>query len=368
MQSEKLNTSLEEHGINVKSPLYSRDSLFQGFYQAQPVIIRVQSIDPGSGAAVVAAEIDVIRTLQHPNIVKVLECCLLESYSVVVMEFCASTAESEMEERRKARRYIEEEKMWQLSNSLISALAYMQRHGYVHSCINPASLYVTNSDWKLGNLHISSVNFSSFHGQSYFHSPKVSTALFKSQSSAAHNAYKSGVYSLGLTLLALAKLETPAKIINSGHDVDVINAEVGSCVYSDNFKQLLLEMLKTDEEERGDFLEFEMWLGRNPVSLPTSSRDIKLQEKDRVLEQVSIRREETPVPPRAEDKPVPPRAEDKPVPPRAEDKPVPPRAEDKPVLLRKEDPVQVPADKSGGPPSNPKPKQQGSSASCCTLL
>jgi hypothetical protein len=172
----------------------------------------------------------------------------------------------------------------------------------------------------------------------------VYTALFRSQPSVAHNAYKSGVYSFGLTLLALAKLEAPAKITNAGHDVDVISAEVGSCVYSDNFKQFLLEMLKTDEEERGDFVEFEAWLGTNPVSLPASSRDIKLQEKDRVLEQVSIRREE-----------------DNPVPPREKDNPVPPRQEEYPVLLR------VSAPDMEAPPPKRKPKE-ATSDNCCTLL
>lgn len=343
MQNEQLNTSLEKHGIKVKSALYNGDSLFQGFYHTQPVTIRVQSIAPGSDATTVAAEIEVIRTLQHPNIVKVLECYLLEeSYSVIVMEFCESNAESEMIERRKTLRYIEEEKMWQLSTSLISAHAHMQRHGYVHSCINPSAVYIANSHWKIGNLHMTSGNFSSFHGQSSFHSPKVSTALFQSQSSVAHNSYKSGVYSLGLTLLALAKLETPDKIINTGHDVDVIDAEVGSCVYSDNFKQFLLEMLKTDEEERGDFVEFEMWLGKNPQSLPASSRDIKLEEKDRVLEQVSIRREK--------DNPMPPKEEDYPVPLRGEDSSVP-----------------VPAPKTEVPP--PKQKhREATNNKCCTLL
>jgi len=290
MQSEELNASLRERNIEVKSSLYTNSdhSLFQGYCRSLPATIRLQRIAPEAKAIEVEAEIEMLRSLQHLHVLKVLDCCNLskeaESYVVIVMEHCASTGENEMESRRKGKKFLEEEKLWVLCISLIGAFSYLQRRGYAHRLISPSSLYISNNDWKVGNLTAATVAPSIVtlrcqKGHGNYHSPKVFTTLLKSQTLGTHNVYKSDVYSLGLTLLALARLEEPVVITNAGHLAEVISEEVGKCRYTDNFKEMLLAMLKTEEEERGDFVQFETWLGARPASLPAYSHEVKLQEK-----------------------------------------------------------------------------------------
>lgn len=291
MQSEELSASLHERNIEVKSSLYTSPdhSLFQGFCRSLPATIRLQRIASEAKAIEVEAEVEILRTLRHANVLKVLDCWKLrqekDSYVVIVSEHCAQTGQDEMDSRYKSKKFLEEEKLWALCISLVGAFSYLQRRGYAHRLISPSSLYIYNDDWKVGNLTASTVASSVISlraqkGHGNYHSPYVCDALLRGQPPTAHNEYKSDVYSLGLTLLALARLEEPAVITGTGHLAEVITEEVGKCRYTDNFKEVLLAMLKTEEEERGDFVQFESWLGARPASLPASSLEVKLQEKD----------------------------------------------------------------------------------------
>ena len=263
--------------IKVVTCLYSNteDSLYQGQFRGQPASIRMQRIIPGCDENRMTEEMLIMRSLAHRQIVKLLDCFRLVAeiaeFLVVVTEFCANTVDKDMLYRQREGYFFTEDQLWTISKELISAFAYMQRCGFAHRCISPASLYLVKGSLVVGNFSSSTVSppsevLRSIHGQSYYHSPKITNAILNGNVVVNHNIYKSDVYSLGLTLLALARLDAPETITMSGHDLEVIQKEVGECRYSDNFKLLLLAMLEVEEEKRGDFLNFEQWTTNGSIS------------------------------------------------------------------------------------------------------
>lgn len=292
---------LSKQSIEVSSCLYSNteDSLYQGQFRGQPASIRMQRIFPGCDEEGIEKEMQIMRALEHIHIVKLLDCFRLVSeiadFLVVVTEFWGKSAEQDMAYRQKAGYSFTESELWTLSVDLISAFAYMQNHGFAHRCISPASLYLTKDSWVVGNFSSSTVSppgqcLRSIQGQSYYHSPKIYNAILKGKTEVAHNVYKSDVYSLGLTLLALAKLEVPQVIAMAGHTIEAIQEEVEGCRYSRSFKDFLYAMLDVEEETRGDFRDFEEWTRNKPVSPPI----IELPENQTQLQEKISKEEELP--------------------------------------------------------------------------
>ena len=148
MQVDLLASIISGRGIVKKQCIYSNieDSLCQGFFKSQPASIRFQRVLPGCDEEKLQQEIDIMRTLKHEQIINLYDCFRLDSdlgnYLVVVTEFCANTAEKDMEFRLKAACYWEETQFWTLIKQLVSAFAYMQRCDFAHRCISPACLYI----------------------------------------------------------------------------------------------------------------------------------------------------------------------------------------------------------------------------------
>lgn len=279
MQVDLFASLISSREIVTTRCLYNNaeDSLYQGFFQSQPASIRFQRVFPGCDEEKMQQEIEIMRTLKHEQILKLFDCFRLDSgvgsYLVVVTEFCANTAEKDMEFRRKAERYREENQLWMLIKQLISAFAYMQKCGFAHRCISPACLYIIKDSVSIGNFNASTtapdcLGPLSIHGKSFYHSPKVYDAILAGHSTVTHNVYKSDLYSLGLTLLALANLKAPEIIALSGYEPEAVSSEVKACRYQDYIQKALFAMLEKEEENRMDFVQFEEWIGVEPVPVP----------------------------------------------------------------------------------------------------
>jgi serine/threonine protein kinase len=165
-----------------------------------------------------------------------------------------------------------ESELMELYKQLISAFAYMQSKAICHRDIKPQNVLVSGKVLKVTDFGSSKqkVNLEdqqTVAGTPFFLSPKLKTGLLERHNRIEHNAYKSDVYSLGLTCLTMAKLEPPTCLATLKGLESSTEKEIAALSYSDSLKNLLRVMLKTEESERMDFLQLQEYLsGGNPQS------------------------------------------------------------------------------------------------------
>ena len=73
------------------------------------------------------------------------------------------------------------------------------------------------------------------------------------------------VYSLGIVLLMMAKLDPPVNSVFSLNPGESFSTEISELRYSDRFKVLLQTMLAWDETQRCDFVQLEQWINGTGV-------------------------------------------------------------------------------------------------------
>jgi serine/threonine protein kinase len=127
-------------------------------------------------------------------------------------------------------------------------------------------------------------------GTVYYLSPILRDAYGKSDPNVKHNAYKSDVYSLGMTLLVMSCLEFPQVLTSIGGEAGLFQV-INGLNYSNDLKGLLQWMLTHDEADRPTFKEINNWL--NPVAghpLQAPASDISPQ-----MDAVAAAREDPPL-------------------------------------------------------------------------
>ena len=95
-------------------------------------------------------------------------------------------------------------------------------------------------------------------------SPMLRTALYARTAGVVHNPYKSDVFSL----VEIASLEEPTFFLWEELGQGEIDRVVDSLQYSKEFREMMESMLRVDEAQRGDFLQFEQWLAPVPLTSP----------------------------------------------------------------------------------------------------
>ena len=279
MSREGIITELQEHGISITNLIYSAElvSVYMGNYGELPSAVKVRHMKWEVG--VMDREIHALMELTHENIMKMYDVFWVQrgdrGYLVFAAEWCSKDLGKDMEQRKKENYAWKEEELWTVTTKLVSALAYMQRQGYSHRDIKPANIFLLpNNQVKLGDLGSSlhsSVDFSDVTrtvvGTTSYFSPVLRSAYFQNQQKVLHNVYKSDVFSLGVTLYSIAALQTP--LWKGGVTNQVIEEMVRGVQYSQGFKDMLKAMMAINEENRGDFLDFERWLGAVSSPPPT---------------------------------------------------------------------------------------------------
>lgn len=95
------------------------------------------------------SEIEIHRSLDHPNIVKLYEVIKTAQHYYLVMEYCP---------HGNLREYIAQKKQLSESNSieiitqLISAYKFLLAEGVIHRDIKPANILRIGNKWKLSDF------------------------------------------------------------------------------------------------------------------------------------------------------------------------------------------------------------------------
>jgi serine/threonine protein kinase len=211
--------------------------------------------------------------LAHPAVLKIYDCTIETVHpagfkAVIVTELMESDIEKEFRRRKRDQNPWTDMQLMAILGSLVSALSLAQSLEIAHRDIKPQNLFSSadSSIVKIGDFGSCLNNISNRRGDSRI----VGSPLYLSpQLKAAHcqsifspltqpiscNHYKSDVYSLGATMLAMARLEVPLELMGLeglwGKTEGVLQGLRGFGVLAG----WLRWMLAVEEGDRPDFVE-----------------------------------------------------------------------------------------------------------------
>ena len=261
-------------GVTVQELKYSAShvSVYRGMFYDQIAAIKVLPWREGTNYTEMEKECATMLSLSHPNILKLLSCFWVKSegknYYIIVTEWCEKDLEKDIQQRAQHTFPFTEPDLLALCSQMIAALAFLQAQGLAHRDIKPQNIFLTKEKTvKIGDFGSASGSSSEFGyivGTPYYLSPILKQAMATRQVQVQHNAFKSDVYSLGLTILGAAKLDTTTLIQGGVTPTDEVMAQKIAYIQFPEVKALLMTMLGYDEANRSDFLQLREWAGNRP--------------------------------------------------------------------------------------------------------
>ena len=278
MSREGVREELSLRNITVQELVYSQAivSVYQGLYGSKPAAIKIQTVTSTADYYRYEGEFNTLLHLTHPNIIRLFDCFSLEkagrSFVVIVSEWCSKDLGKDVAHRKLNRYPWNEEDLWDMLRSLVSTLAYMQHSHYAHRDIKPTNIFLSQSTIKLGDFGSAvfredyTTYQSTIIGTLQYFSPALRKSFALSQYKVVHNAYKSDMYSLGLTMLHLALLDYPNLFMNC--NVTRLEAwNVIQCIpYSEGLQRTIMWMVEPEEVDRCDFTTLDSYI--NLAELP----------------------------------------------------------------------------------------------------
>jgi len=215
------------------------------------------------------------RSIRHQHICRCVQSFLDPSYTagfkhVIVMEYGElGDMEREMERRKETRSRFSEGELMDVMFGLTDALAYLEGLNIAHRDVKPCNILLFPTP-KLADFGLTLQGSSQLRTQSYqvvgtvlYLSPALKQGYLdmwegrNSTGEVKHNPFKSDVYSLGLTFLALATLEPPSGLNSISQGTEALRLKlqrrIGGIRYSGKVKQVLNVMLEPVEDLRPSF-------------------------------------------------------------------------------------------------------------------
>ena len=233
-------------------------------------------------------EVNIVLTLDHPRIVKIYD--YFQYFSspqtwqlVIVFERLAKDLMKDIQDRNRNKYMWRPEELLGLYVELAEAFAYLQEQGVVHRDIKPQNILIANGHIKVTDFGTSKNGSISFllkinnwtvTGTPYFLSPQVKREFSERKDRVDHIVIKSDVYSLGLTFLIMAKLESPSTLVRFQSLSRITTEVTADIVYGDTIKNIIRWMLQEDETKRPDFIDLLGYLRRLALPAPAEEPQV----------------------------------------------------------------------------------------------
>lgn len=223
----------------------------ESFHSAHPIVAVKRIEDPDSSAE---AEVDILKTLNHKNIIKFLDSFFDKTTKdlCIVMEYC---------DRGDITSYLpkinkDEHSVWRFVSTLSSALMYLHENNVIHRDIKPQNILCKSSGssftFKLADFGIAKLLNNTHRGQLYART-KIGTEIYMSPESLTAERYgkPSDIWSLGAVISAFCNggkhLFTSQEAVTSWPGA---KSSLDNTKYSIGLRQLTADMLCPTERMR----------------------------------------------------------------------------------------------------------------------
>ncbi len=229
----------------------------------------------------VEREIEIMKRLNHKNIVKLYDKIYTEKHIFLIMELCDGDLNNYIKKNKLSENNIKE-----IMKQLIEVLKYVMDNNIVHRDLKPHNILI-NED---GTLKLADFGFAKEFKETLLTDTVCGSPLYMAPEILNHNKYniKSDLWSVGVILYEMVMREHPFKALNITELTNIVNKKKPIFLNTDinpECKKLIEKLLIVDSNNRLDWEELyeNNWIYNNNNVISEMNEKEKLKEEINIL-------------------------------------------------------------------------------------
>lgn len=233
-----------------------------------PVAIKEVTSANLMGANNVIREAFVMASLQHAGICQTYDCFVDQNehgqfIAVIVEEGLERDLWEEIQQRKNAGQVWSDAELMDALRQMVAALSCAQSFGIAHRDVKPQNIFLSGQVYKIGDFGSSTARIlganisTTIQGTPFFLSPELKQSFHQALQGVPYDPFKSDVYSLGLTILCMAMLNTPSEMNSLVNLEQTTAAYLGNLTWYPDTQSYLRTMLAVDPNIRPSFMEIQ---------------------------------------------------------------------------------------------------------------